>query len=57
MRRERGQATVHIGRIGLDQVLDYKRRKGLDQHAIERWLAPYLDYEPSGVSEPAPVLT
>ncbi len=37
-----------VGRIGLDQVLDYKRRKGLDQHAVERWLAPWLDYEPAG---------
>ncbi len=37
-----------VGRIGLDQVLDYKRRKGLDQHTVERWLSPWLDYEPAG---------
>jgi len=32
-----------VGRIGLDQVDDYRRRKGADQREIERWLAPVLD--------------
>ena len=36
-----------VGRIGEDQVQDYRRRKGLDQRTVERWLAPNLDYEPA----------
>ncbi len=36
-----------VGRIGEDQVQDYRRRKGLDQRTVERWLAPQLDYEPA----------
>jgi 5-methyltetrahydrofolate--homocysteine methyltransferase len=36
-----------VGRVGLDQVLDYQRRKGLELRAVERWLAPNLDYEPA----------
>ncbi len=42
-----------VGRVGLDQVQDYHRRKGMDLRAVERWLAPNLDYEPAG--DPAPV--
>ena len=34
-----------VGKIGRDQVLDYQRRKGLELRAIERWLAPNLNYE------------
>jgi 5-methyltetrahydrofolate--homocysteine methyltransferase len=36
-----------VGRIAADQVQDYRRRKGLDQRTVERWLAPHLDYEPA----------
>jgi 5-methyltetrahydrofolate--homocysteine methyltransferase len=36
-----------LGRIGKDQVLDYHRRKGMDLRAVERWLAPNLDYDPA----------
>jgi len=36
-----------VGKIGKDQVEDYARRKGMDQHTIERWLSPYLNYEPA----------
>ncbi len=36
-----------VGRIGLDQVQDYRRRKGMDLRSAERWLAPNLDYEPA----------
>jgi len=44
-----------VGRIGQDQALDYHRRKGLDLRAVERWLAPNLDYEPAvAVDELAP---
>ena len=35
-----------IQRVARDQVLDYQRRKGMDLRTVERWLAPYLDYDP-----------
>jgi 5-methyltetrahydrofolate--homocysteine methyltransferase len=35
-----------VGKIGRDQVEDYSRRKGLDLRAVERWLAPNLNYDP-----------
>jgi 5-methyltetrahydrofolate--homocysteine methyltransferase len=43
-----------VGKIGRDQVLDYQQRKGLSLEEIERWLGPYLSYEPA---EQVPVLT
>jgi 5-methyltetrahydrofolate--homocysteine methyltransferase len=36
-----------VGKIGRDQVEDYARRKGMDQRAVERWLSPNLNYDPS----------
>jgi len=36
-----------VGKLGRDQVLDYHRRKGLDLRAVEKWLGPYLNYEPA----------
>jgi 5-methyltetrahydrofolate--homocysteine methyltransferase len=35
-----------VGRVGREQVEDYARRKGWDRTEAERWLAPYLDYDP-----------
>ena len=35
-----------VGRVGLEQVEDYARRKGMARHEVERWLAPVLDYDP-----------
>ena len=35
-----------VGKIGRDQLEDYARRKGMDSAEAERWLAPYLAYEP-----------
>jgi 5-methyltetrahydrofolate--homocysteine methyltransferase len=35
-----------VGKIGRDQVQDYQVRKGVSLPEIERWLGPYLDYEP-----------
>jgi 5-methyltetrahydrofolate--homocysteine methyltransferase len=35
-----------VGKIGRDQVEDYARRKGMPVAEAERWLAPYLAYEP-----------
>jgi 5-methyltetrahydrofolate--homocysteine methyltransferase len=36
-----------VGKIDRDQVADYSRRKGMEQSAVERWLAPYLAYDPA----------
>jgi 5-methyltetrahydrofolate--homocysteine methyltransferase len=36
-----------VGKIGRDQVLDYHRRKQMDLPTVERWLGPYLNYEPN----------
>jgi 5-methyltetrahydrofolate--homocysteine methyltransferase len=33
-----------VGRIERDQVADYAHRKGMDLAAVERWLAPVLNY-------------
>ncbi len=44
-----------VGKIGRDQVLDYHRRKQMDLPVVERWLGPYLNYEPA-VPAPADAL-
>ncbi|QDF68111.1 methionine synthase [Shewanella sp. SNU WT4] len=35
-----------ITNIGLDQVADYAKRKGMSVTETEKWLAPVLDYDP-----------
>jgi len=35
-----------IGKIGRDQAADYAQRKGLALEEVEKWLAPWLAYEP-----------
>ncbi len=35
-----------VGKLDRDQVLDYHRRKGMDLAVVEKWLGPYLNYEP-----------
>ncbi|MGP8199114.1 MAG: methionine synthase [Limisphaerales bacterium] len=35
-----------VGKLDRDQVLDYHRRKGMDLPAVEKWLGPWLNYEP-----------
>jgi 5-methyltetrahydrofolate--homocysteine methyltransferase len=35
-----------VGKIGKDQVEDYAARKGFTLAETERWLGPYLDYDP-----------
>jgi 5-methyltetrahydrofolate--homocysteine methyltransferase len=37
-----------VGQIGLDQIDDYARRKGMTRAEAERWLSPNLGYEPKG---------
>ena len=34
-----------VAKIERDQVEDYARRKGMEVSAVERWLAPILNYE------------
>jgi 5-methyltetrahydrofolate--homocysteine methyltransferase len=37
-----------VGKVERDQVEDYARRKAWTIEECERWLAPVLNYEPSG---------
>ncbi|MFL6281171.1 MAG: vitamin B12 dependent-methionine synthase activation domain-containing protein, partial [Vicinamibacterales bacterium] len=41
----------NVGRIGRDQLESYARRKGVTIEEAERWLGPYLAYDPT----PTPV--
>ena len=36
-----------VGKLARDQVEDYSTRKGMPLPEVERWLGPYLDYDPS----------
>ncbi|MGH8706899.1 MAG: vitamin B12 dependent-methionine synthase activation domain-containing protein, partial [Burkholderiales bacterium] len=42
-----------VGRIGRDQVEDYARRKAMSVDETERWLAPYLAYDPEQQAQAA----
>ena len=35
-----------VGKIERDQIEDYARRKGWPVEKVERWLSPYLNYDP-----------
>jgi 5-methyltetrahydrofolate--homocysteine methyltransferase len=35
-----------VGKLSLDQVEDYARRKGMTVALVERWLSSSLGYEP-----------
>jgi 5-methyltetrahydrofolate--homocysteine methyltransferase len=39
-----------VGRIGADQLEDYRRRKGAETAEVERWLAPVFDTESAQVA-------
>jgi len=39
-----------VGKIDLDQVQDYARRKGWDLATAERWLSPILNYDPGAAA-------
>jgi 5-methyltetrahydrofolate--homocysteine methyltransferase len=41
-----------VGKIGLDQVEDYARRSGMSLAEAQKWLAPYLAYEPEVAATP-----
>jgi 5-methyltetrahydrofolate--homocysteine methyltransferase len=36
-----------VGKVGKDQVEDYAKRKGQTLAETEKWLGPYLDYDPA----------
>ena len=36
-----------VGKLGRDQIADYRTRKGFAQREVERWLGPYLNYDPA----------
>ena len=38
-----------VGKIGRDQIEDYARRKSMTIAETEKWLAPYLAYEPADI--------
>jgi 5-methyltetrahydrofolate--homocysteine methyltransferase len=40
-----------VGKLGRDQLLDYHLRKGLTLPEVERWLGPYLNYDPAKVEK------
>jgi len=42
-----------VGRLGRDQLLDYHLRKGMLLQEVEKWLGPYLNYEPAAESKTA----
>ncbi|MEO8144092.1 MAG: methionine synthase [Betaproteobacteria bacterium] len=42
-------AYFAVGKIGRDQVEDYAQRKAMTVAEAERWLAPYLAYEPADI--------
>ncbi len=35
-----------VGKLGRDQMIDYHLRKGMTLQEVERWLGPWLNYEP-----------
>ncbi len=37
-----------VGKLGRDQLMDYHLRKGMTLDQVEKWLGPYLNYEPAG---------
>jgi 5-methyltetrahydrofolate--homocysteine methyltransferase len=41
-----------VGKLDRDQVVDYQARKGMELEQVERWLGPYLNYEPGGNLKP-----
>ena len=43
-----------INKIGRDQALDYHLRKGVTMQEVEKWLGPYLDYEPGQTQASSP---
>ena len=36
-----------LGKIAKDQVQDYAKRKGMTLAEAEKWMAPFINYDPS----------
>jgi 5-methyltetrahydrofolate--homocysteine methyltransferase len=36
-----------VGKLGRDQLVDYHLRKGMTLQEVERWLGPWLSYDPA----------
>ena len=36
-----------VGKLGRDQLLDYHLRKSMTLQEVERWLGPWLNYDPA----------
>jgi len=45
----------NVGRIGRDQLESYAKRKGMTIEEAERWLGPYLAYDPTATAVAIPV--
>nr|WP_243664634.1 vitamin B12 dependent-methionine synthase activation domain-containing protein [Rhodothermus marinus] len=43
----------NVGHLGMDQIEDYARRKGMTVEEVERWLAPRLAYDPAARADAA----
>ena len=42
-----------VGKLGRDQIIDYHVRKGMTLTEVERWLGPWLNYNPAEQNFPA----
>jgi 5-methyltetrahydrofolate--homocysteine methyltransferase len=42
----------NVGRISRDQIESYAQRKKMAIEEAERWLGPYLSYDPAQVPSP-----
>ena len=42
-----------VGKLGRDQVLVYHLRTDMDLRVVERWLSPYLNYDPDKIDNAA----
>ncbi|HXT40667.1 MAG TPA: vitamin B12 dependent-methionine synthase activation domain-containing protein, partial [Candidatus Angelobacter sp.] len=43
-----------VGKLGRDQMLDYHLRKGMTLQEVEKWLGPYLNYDPAKAAAASP---
>jgi 5-methyltetrahydrofolate--homocysteine methyltransferase len=43
-----------VGKLGRDQMLDYHLRNGMTLQEVEKWLGPYLNYDPAKAVAAAP---
>ncbi len=48
-----GSKYFAVGKLGRDQAIDYHVRKGMTLTEVERWLGPYLNYNPAEQNFPA----